>query len=172
MSSSPAYNSFFLIIPPGNSAGMLGAIMFNEEFIKALIADMVLIQVLVFLSFATFESDTSTQHGDLLNILYDLAFSEGVEIRHNANVVHTDPDCATVRLDTGETISGDIIVLAEGFTSSLRFNVTGYCQDAGLESHEQVLLVAFTVDTRLLQDDESFKSVLDPTQVCIIYHSS
>jgi salicylate hydroxylase len=131
----------------GNSAGMLGAILFNEAFIKALIADMILIQ-----------------HGDLLNILYDLALREGVEIRHNANVVHTDPDCATVRLDTGETLSGDIIVLADGFTSSLRFNVTGYCQDAGLESHEQVLLVAFTVDTKLLQDDESFKPVLDPTQ--------
>ena len=47
--------------------------------------------------------------------------------------------------------------------------MTGYCQDVGFESHEQVLLVACTVDTRLLQDDETFKPALDPTQVRILF---
>ena len=66
-------------------------------------------------------------------------------------------------------LSGDIIVLSDGLPVRYGFNVTEYCEDAGLESYKQVLLVAFTVNKRLLQDDESFKPVLDPTQVRISF---
>ena len=86
--SSPAYNSF-LTIPPGDSN-------FCQDATRR-------IPIQYF-----------NQHVDLLNIFYDLAFRKGVEIRHNANVVHTDLVCATIRLDTGETLSGDVIILADG----------------------------------------------------------
>jgi len=103
------------------------------------------------------------QHGDFINILYDQAVQEGVDIRQNAHVIHTDPDCVSVRLDTGETISGDIIVVADGFNSSLRSTVTGYPEKISLESGKNMLMVIFTVETSLLKDDESFKSALDPS---------
>jgi len=101
------------------------------------------------------------QHGDLVNILYDQAVQEGVDIRRNANVIHTDPDYVSVRLDTGETISGDIIVVADGFTSSLRPTVIGYPEKTSLESGEKMLMVTFTAETSLLRDDESLKPLLD-----------
>lgn len=90
-------------------------------------------------------------------------------IRHNANVIHADPDCTSVRLDTGEIISGDIIIVADGYSSSLRTVVTGYGQDTDLESDEKVLVVAFSVETSLLENDKSFKPVLEPTQVRCIF---
>lgn len=90
---------------------------------------------------------------------------EGVEIRHNANVIHADPNRPSVRLNTGETISGDIIVAADGYTSSFRSSAMGFPSTTHLESGERVLLVAFTVERSLLEDDEGFNSVLDPATV-------
>lgn len=100
-------------------------------------------------------------------MLRDLALREGVEIRENANVVQADADSVSVRLETGDKISGDIIVLADGRSSKLRSSVTGYPRDPPLEPASRVLFVAFTVDINLLKDDECYKEMLDPTNVCI-----
>ncbi|KAF8802027.1 FAD/NAD(P)-binding domain-containing protein [Phlegmacium glaucopus] len=140
------YKSDRLVYVNGNCGDLLGSIILNEAFLVALLTDMVLIQ-----------------HSDLFNILYDLAVREGVEIRQNAKVVHADPHSVSVRLDTGETISGDIIVAADGSTSSLRANMMGSPKRSNLESGKRELMVSFTVETSLLKDDESFKCVLDPT---------
>ena len=86
-----------------------------------------------------------------------------MEIRKNANVVYADPDSASVLLDTGETVSGDLVVLADGYSSSLRSSVTGYCEDSSPES--RVLFVAFTVDLSILKSDPSFNATLEPTHV-------
>lgn len=98
-------------------------------------------------------------------MLRDLALQEGVEIRHNVNVVQADADCVNVRLETGDIISGDIIVLADGSSGKLRSSVTGYGQDPPIEATPRLLFVAFTVDISLLKDDESYKVVLEPTNV-------
>jgi flavin-dependent dehydrogenase len=97
-------------------------------------------------------------------MLRDLAIHEGVEIRQNANVVQADSnaDSVSVRLETGDTIPGDIIVLADGCSSKLRSSVTGYFK---LEAAPRVLFVAFSVDISFLKDDDSFRNVLEPTDV-------
>jgi 2-polyprenyl-6-methoxyphenol hydroxylase-like FAD-dependent oxidoreductase len=102
-------------------------------------------------------------------MLRDLALQEGVEIRENSNVVQADADSVSVRLETGDKISGDIIVLADGCSSKLWSSMTGYCQEPPLEAAPRVLYVAFTVDISLLKDDEGYEVVLDPTNVC--FHS-
>ena len=98
-------------------------------------------------------------------MLRDLALQEGVEIRQNVNVVQADVDSVSVRLETGDTISGDIIVLADGCSSKLRSSVTEYPQDPPLEAAPRVLFVAFTVDISLLKDDENYRGVLEPSNV-------
>ena len=100
-------------------------------------------------------------------MLRDLAMQEGVEIRENVNVVQVNADSVTssVRLETGDIISGDIIVLADGCSSKLRSSVAGYPQNPPLEAAPRVLFVAFSVDISLLEDDESFREVLKPTDV-------
>ena len=98
-------------------------------------------------------------------MLRGLALQEGVEIRQNANVVEVDADPVSVRLETGDIISGDIIVLANGCSSKLRDSVTGYSQDPPLETARRVLFVSFTVDISLLKDDESYRGVLESTNV-------
>ena len=102
-------------------------------------------------------------------MLRDLALHEGVEIRQNANVVQADADSVSVWLETGDIISGDIIVLADGCSSKLRSSVIVNPQDLPLEAALRVLFVAFTVDISLLKDDESYRGVLEPTDVC--FHS-
>ena len=101
-------------------------------------------------------------------MLHDLASREGVEIRHNANVAYANPDGASVRLDTGETISADLLIVADGFSSPIRSQVTGYSKDLYTMPLSRVLFVAFTVDTRLLKDDEDFKVALGHTDVCTL----
>jgi 2-polyprenyl-6-methoxyphenol hydroxylase-like FAD-dependent oxidoreductase len=102
-------------------------------------------------------------------MLRDLALQEGVEIRQDANVVQADADSVSVRLETGDIISGDIIVLADGCSSKLRSSMTGYPKDPPLKAAPRVLFVAFTVDISLLKDDESYRGVLEPKNVC--FHS-
>ena len=100
-------------------------------------------------------------------MLRDLALKEGVEIRQNVNVVQAEAeaDSVSVRLKTGDIISGDIVVLADGYSSRLWSSLTGYPQDPPLEAATRLLFVAFTVDISLLKDDESFGGVLEPTNV-------
>lgn len=99
-------------------------------------------------------------------MLRDLARQEGVEIRQNAMVVQVDADSVSVRLETGDIISGDIIVLADGCSSKLRSSVIRCSpQDLSLEAAPRVVFVAFTVDISLLKDDESYRGLLEPTDV-------
>jgi 2-polyprenyl-6-methoxyphenol hydroxylase-like FAD-dependent oxidoreductase len=102
-------------------------------------------------------------------MLQDLALREGVEIRHDANVVCGDQEGPSVTLDTGETIRGDIVVLADGCSSSLRSTMTKNPQDprpgSGVKPTSRVLFITFTVNINFLKDDESFIGVLQPNHV-------
>jgi salicylate hydroxylase len=46
--------------------------------------------------------------------LVQLATDVGADIRHNAKIVHVDPQRPAVHLATGETWIGDLIVGADG----------------------------------------------------------
>jgi 2-polyprenyl-6-methoxyphenol hydroxylase-like FAD-dependent oxidoreductase len=111
-------------------------------------------------------------------MLRNLALQEGVEIRQNANVVQADADSVSVRLETGDVISGDIIVLANasGSSSKLRSSVSRYPKDLPLEAAPRVLSVAFTVFSKMMGAIEDFWSLQMPVYVFIhshdILHSS
>jgi salicylate hydroxylase len=129
-----------LVYVNANTSRLLGAMVLNEEFLRDLVADMLLIK-----------------HGDLINMLHDLASREGVEIRHNTNVVYANPDGSSVRLDTGETIWADLVIVADGFSSLIRSQVMENLSESQTEPLSRVLFVAFTIDAQLLEEDEDFK---------------
>ncbi|EIN04706.1 FAD/NAD(P)-binding domain-containing protein [Punctularia strigosozonata HHB-11173 SS5] len=72
---------------------------------------------------------SSIQHGQLRTWLEDLAREAGAKMRFNSLVTQIDPQRASVRLSTGETLEGDIILAADGWDSIVRPVVTGEQSD-------------------------------------------
>lgn len=62
------------------------------------------------------------QHADLHEMLYNLSIQEGVEFRFNTEAVQVASGNGTgnVLLSTGELISGDIVIAADGYDSASR----------------------------------------------------
>ena len=58
-------------------------------------------------------------------MLYEAAVSSGAEIRYDANVVKIDPEERQVTLESGEKISGDVLVGADGEFGLSRSTVLG-----------------------------------------------
>jgi len=55
-----------------------------------------------------------SQYNDIHDLMYKAALSIGATIRFNAKVVSIDPDTPSVTLSTGETLTADVIVGADG----------------------------------------------------------
>ncbi|KAI0828916.1 FAD/NAD-P-binding domain-containing protein [Trametes gibbosa] len=55
-----------------------------------------------------------TTHATLYGILYDAALAAGIEVRLGAEVEEIDPESPTVKLVSGEIITGDVLVGADG----------------------------------------------------------
>ncbi|KAI9001468.1 FAD/NAD-P-binding domain-containing protein [Trametes punicea] len=64
-------------------------------------------------------------HGELHDILYEAATRAGVRVRFNAEVVSVDPRLGEVELTTGETLTGDVLVGADGEYGPCRTVVAG-----------------------------------------------
>ncbi|KAI0636308.1 FAD/NAD-P-binding domain-containing protein [Trametes polyzona] len=64
-------------------------------------------------------------HAELYDILYDAATRAGARVRFNAEVVAVDPEEHEVELATGETLSGDVLVGADGEYGPSRAAVVG-----------------------------------------------
>ncbi|KAI0353667.1 FAD/NAD-P-binding domain-containing protein [Trametes cingulata] len=64
-------------------------------------------------------------HGELHDILYEAAVKAGVRVRFNAEVASIDPEEREVELTTGETLTGDVIVGADGEYGPTRTVVLG-----------------------------------------------
>lgn len=54
------------------------------------------------------------QYVDLVNMLYDAAIDAGVILRFSSDVASVNPRRPTVTLTTGEVISGDVVIGADG----------------------------------------------------------
>lgn len=65
------------------------------------------------------------QHSELYDILYEAAIELGAQVRFNANVVELDTEGAAVRLETGEELSADVLVGADGEHGLCRPAVVG-----------------------------------------------
>ena len=91
---------------------------------------------------------------------------QGVEIRHDANVVYGEQEGPSVTLDTGETLRANIVILADGCSSSLRSTMTKNPPDPRPgPGAARVLFLTFAVDVDFLKDDETFSEVLEPNHV-------
>ncbi|KAI1794869.1 FAD/NAD(P)-binding domain-containing protein [Ganoderma leucocontextum] len=64
-------------------------------------------------------------HSELYDILYEAAIERGARVRYNANVVELDAQEATVVLETGEELSADVLVGADGEHGLCRPAVVG-----------------------------------------------
>ncbi|EIW57924.1 FAD/NAD-P-binding domain-containing protein [Trametes versicolor FP-101664 SS1] len=64
-------------------------------------------------------------HAELHDILYDAATRAGARVRFNAEVVSIDPEEREIELTTGETLTGDVIVGADGEQGPSRTAVLG-----------------------------------------------
>lgn len=69
--------------------------------------------------------DVVCQHEDLHRMLYKLALDAGATVQFDAKVVDINPGKPSVRLRTGETISADVLIGADGFRSRVRDVVLG-----------------------------------------------
>ena len=65
------------------------------------------------------------QHAELYDILYDAATQAGAQVRYNAEVVDIDASEHEVTLASGETVSGDVLVGADGEYGLSRAAVIG-----------------------------------------------
>lgn len=73
--------------------------------------------VFAHVSFTASKKDNSLivpQHSDLRRMLYEVGISKGVEVRFGAEVMHVDPEQAKITLASGDVITGDVIVGADG----------------------------------------------------------
>ncbi|EJF57123.1 FAD/NAD(P)-binding domain-containing protein [Dichomitus squalens LYAD-421 SS1] len=64
-------------------------------------------------------------HSELYDILYDAATGLGAQVRYNANAVELDPAEELVRLDTGEELSADVLIGADGGFGVCRAAILG-----------------------------------------------
>ena len=69
--------------------------------------------------------DLPVQHDDLYEILYNKAIELGAEIQYDAHVVDIDVESQQVTLQNGKTVSGDVIVGADGEFGVSRETVVG-----------------------------------------------
>ncbi|KAF9528455.1 hypothetical protein CPB83DRAFT_906740 [Crepidotus variabilis] len=82
-------------------------------------------------------------HGDVHNLLYDIAKREGVIFQFNATVVGADPGSGVVLLDNGEAIEADLIVGADGCHSTLRQYIESP-EEKMSNNVENMLILSFT----------------------------
>ncbi|KAF8153369.1 hypothetical protein B0H34DRAFT_800578 [Crassisporium funariophilum] len=129
----------------GNSGEWVGSMIMDEDFLKDLIDDFLFVQ-----------------HGDLHNILLELAVQEGVQFRYKTTVVTADPGSVSVTLASGEILSADVIVGADGYDSCLRPIVTGETSADTSDTQDRHLIITFTMDTSVLDEHEDLKDMLNP----------
>ncbi|KAK1984885.1 hypothetical protein LZ30DRAFT_650758 [Colletotrichum cereale] len=89
----------------------------------------------------------------------EAADSEPVIIRTGCVVRDCDPEAGTVTLESGEVLTGDLIVGADGIKSVLRKSVLGKDVAAiptGLSAYRLI------IDSSELEQDKDFISVIDP----------
>ncbi len=86
-------------------------------------------------------NSNATQHDDLYDLLYEAAQSSGARIRYGANVVNIDAEAQEVTLESGDKISGDVLVGADGEFGLSRSTVIGqdgFGTPTGLALYEYV----------------------------------
>ncbi|KAJ8518625.1 hypothetical protein ONZ45_g4305 [Pleurotus djamor] len=106
------------------------------------------------------------KYSDLHRILLSAALSIGVEIKFSSKVVHVDSRNATVILDNGESLQGDIVIGADGHGSLVR---QAFINDDDNESHgaSQISFVT-SIPREILQEHDDLTGFLETSQ-CLLW---
>jgi len=94
---------------------------------------------------------------DIVQLLYELARSVGVDVHFGCHVEEVDPDEPSVTLANGEVIYGDVIVGADGEQSMVRDVVLGH-HDQGVATGKAAF--AAQVPFEKMQDDPDLKELV------------
>ncbi|RDX51205.1 FAD/NAD(P)-binding domain-containing protein [Lentinus brumalis] len=88
-------------------------------------------------------------HDDLYDLLYEAAESSGARIRFGANVVNIDAEAQEVTLESGEKVSGDVLVGADGEFGLSRSTVIGqdgFGTPTGLALYDTIISTAHVTE--------------------------
>ncbi|KZT20978.1 FAD/NAD(P)-binding domain-containing protein [Neolentinus lepideus HHB14362 ss-1] len=97
-----------IVFRQGATGETMGTIIFHDQIMKAFRADYLFLQ-----------------YGLLWGLLYRLATEAGITVRFNSGVTAIDPHQPSVLLSSGETLSCDIVVGADGYESVTRRCILG-----------------------------------------------
>ncbi|KDQ52199.1 hypothetical protein JAAARDRAFT_484802 [Jaapia argillacea MUCL 33604] len=123
----------------GSTGEKVGMLKFHPQIMSGLRADFLFVE-----------------HGDIYQLLLDLAVGAGATIKFDSKVVGVDP-LGLVKIDTGEEFSGDIIIGADGSHSFVREVVLGQevQQKAG-----HFFSMNLTILTEEMEKDEELRTLL------------
>jgi len=145
----------------------IGRMKWDESFLGHLYSSLYFLQVSLCAGYCVTRHFTHLiQHGDLQSCLYRQAKEAGAQFVFGQTVVDSEPNGASVTLSNGETLTGDIVIAADGYDSRFRRQVTGEDEedvDLGLE--EQAIFLTFQVPTEILKADEGLAPLASPMEV-------
>ncbi|TFY56830.1 hypothetical protein EVJ58_g7408 [Rhodofomes roseus] len=101
-----------------------------------------------------------TTHAELHRILSDAAVAHGVNIRYDAQVVSIDPDLGQVRLASGDTLSADVIIGADGETGISRDVLVGQ-HDRGTPVGMSVIHATFSTTIATKEMPDAIRQAVD-----------
>ncbi|KAG5652553.1 hypothetical protein H0H81_004614 [Sphagnurus paluster] len=140
--------SLFMRKQMENHGGDLIANMkLDEQFLKDLMADFMFVQ-----------------HGDLHSLLCEQAVQEGARFRYNAHVIDVDPETLSITLKSGERITADIVIGADGFNSLVRKSVNGQ-EVPG--TRERDITLNFRIPIDLMRQEDDLRSLTETTDWAI-----
>jgi salicylate hydroxylase len=122
--------------------------------------------------------------------LYELACEAGVTFNFNSKVTKVDPHQATVVLDSGSKLSGDIVIGADGYRSVVRSFISG--SNSGsipelavetwlslrrvqnpvkFERHVLSSYDSLTIPTAVMRQHEEFVYLTEEAHVSCLHHA-
>jgi salicylate hydroxylase len=94
-----------------------------------------------------------------MNLLLRARELENVEVRLGSRVVDIDTDSSAVSLATGELISGDLIIVADGVNSTLKWKVCPSESETAQATGDAAY--RFVLPRQLLETDEELKILVE-----------
>lgn len=164
----------------GDKGSMVGSMTMDEDFFADLLADYLFIQVSNRSSCDTSNLNWlfALQHQDLKDMISDLAIREGVEIAYEARVEDIDRSGSlpTVNLDTGESLTADVVIVADGYDSPLRPLVTDVPDEETVDLSDKIIVVNFILPLSAVLQDKELADIIHPSEVgshgdCVSYFS-
>ncbi|KAJ6492567.1 hypothetical protein C8R47DRAFT_1319379 [Mycena vitilis] len=105
-----------------------------------------------------------SQLSDLRKMMHDVAVSQGATIRLNSTAVAVDPERRSVTLDSGETLTADVIIGADGISGFVRPLLLAE-QDIQEASEPSLCMYSAVVPKSLVERDNNSKKFYQPEDI-------